>query len=69
MRDSSPEYSTAPQAGAPVPDQSWPIKDGTPIKLPAITPKLSATPGATKWLGPDLGEHNNEVLRGRNAVR
>ncbi len=36
--------------------------DGTPIKLPAITPKLSATPGETRWLGPDLGEHNEEVL-------
>jgi len=38
--------------------------DGTPIKLPAITPKLSETPGETKWLGPGLGEHNAEVLRG-----
>lgn len=38
------------------------FKDGTPITLPAITPKLSATPGATKWLGPALGEHNREVL-------
>lgn len=37
--------------------------DGTPIKLPAITPKLSETPGETKWLGPELGEHNAEVLR------
>ncbi|RJF98923.1 CaiB/BaiF CoA transferase family protein [Noviherbaspirillum saxi] len=37
--------------------------DGTPIKLPAITPKLSVTPGETKWLGPQLGEHNTEVLR------
>ena len=36
--------------------------DGTPIKLPAITPKLSATPGETRWLGPDLGQHNAEVL-------
>lgn len=36
--------------------------DGTPIKLPAITPKLSATPGETKWLGPKLGEHTDEVL-------
>ncbi len=36
--------------------------DGTPIKLPAITPKLSATPGQTKWLGPSLGEHNQEIL-------
>jgi crotonobetainyl-CoA:carnitine CoA-transferase CaiB-like acyl-CoA transferase len=39
------------------------FKDGTPIKLPAITPKLSATPGFTKWLGPALGEHNDAVLR------
>jgi formyl-CoA transferase len=36
--------------------------DGTPIKLPAITPKLSATPGETKWLGPELGAHTNEIL-------
>ena len=40
------------------------FKDGTPIKLPAITPKLSVTPGVTKWLGPTLGEHNDEVLGG-----
>jgi formyl-CoA transferase len=39
------------------------FKDGTPIKLPAITPKLSATPGETRWIGPELGEHNNEVLQ------
>ena len=38
--------------------------DGTPIKLPAITPKLSATPGETRWLGPTLGQHNAEVLGG-----
>ena len=37
--------------------------DGTPIKLPAITPKLSETPGETKWLGPALGEHTDEVLK------
>jgi crotonobetainyl-CoA:carnitine CoA-transferase CaiB-like acyl-CoA transferase len=39
------------------------FKDGVPIKMPAITPKLSETPGETKWLGPALGEHNDEVLR------
>jgi formyl-CoA transferase len=39
------------------------FKDGTPVKLPAVTPKLSATPGGTRWLGPELGEHNNEVLQ------
>ena len=39
------------------------FEDGSPIKLPAITPKLSETPGQTAWLGPRLGEHNAEVLR------
>ena len=36
--------------------------DGTPVKLPAASPKLSETPGTTRWLGPQLGEHNEEVL-------
>ncbi|MES2070731.1 MAG: CaiB/BaiF CoA-transferase family protein [Pseudomonadota bacterium] len=36
--------------------------DGSPIKLPAITPKMSETPGQTAWLGPKLGQHNSEVL-------
>lgn len=38
------------------------LADGTLIKLPAVTPKLSATPGGTQWLGPRLGEHTREVL-------
>ncbi|MBC3932788.1 CaiB/BaiF CoA transferase family protein [Undibacterium curvum] len=37
--------------------------DGSPVKLPAITPKLSVTPGATNWLGPQLGQHNEEILQ------
>ncbi|MES2014914.1 MAG: CaiB/BaiF CoA-transferase family protein [Pseudomonadota bacterium] len=36
--------------------------DGTPVKMPAITPKLSVTPGTTRWLGPTLGQHTDEVL-------
>jgi formyl-CoA transferase len=40
------------------------LSDGTPIKLPAVVPKLSATPGGTRWLGPTLGEHTDEVLKG-----
>jgi len=39
------------------------FKDGTSIKLPAVTPKLSETPGATRWIGPELGEHTDEVLK------
>jgi formyl-CoA transferase len=32
-------------------------------RFPGIIPKLSETPGATHWLGPDLGAHNEEVYR------
>jgi formyl-CoA transferase len=28
-----------------------------------VVPKLSATPGGTRSIGPDLGEHTAEVLR------
>ncbi len=38
------------------------FKDGSPIKIPAITPKLSETPGETRWLGPELGEHTEQIL-------
>jgi formyl-CoA transferase len=38
------------------------LEDGTPIKLPGILPKLSDTPGGTRWLGPRLGAHTDEVL-------
>ncbi len=40
------------------------FRDGTPVKLPAVTPKLSETPGGTRWIGPALGEHTDEVLAG-----
>ena len=38
------------------------FSDGQSVKLPAISPKLSATPGETQWLGPKLGEHTEEIL-------
>jgi formyl-CoA transferase len=38
------------------------LADGTTLAVPAVTPKLSATPGQTRWLGPRLGEHTDEVL-------
>jgi formyl-CoA transferase len=51
------------------------------LVLPGIVPKLSASPGRTRWIGPRLGEHTDEVLgslgldaaeiarlRGRGAV-
>jgi len=38
------------------------LPDGTPIELPGVVPKLSQTPGRTRWLGPALGEHSREIL-------
>ncbi len=32
------------------------------VLLPGIVPKLSDTPGTTRWIGPKLGEHTDEVL-------
>ncbi|HEY2628429.1 MAG TPA: CaiB/BaiF CoA-transferase family protein [Usitatibacter sp.] len=34
------------------------------LLLPGIVPKLSETPGSTKWIGPRLGEHTADVLAG-----
>ncbi|WP_186079518.1 CaiB/BaiF CoA transferase family protein [Burkholderia gladioli] len=44
--------------------QRFRLPDGQEIPLPNITPKLSDTPGDTRWLGPALGEHTDEVLGG-----
>ena len=37
--------------------------DGRPLKIPALIPKLSETPGGTSWPGPEVGSHNEEVLK------
>jgi formyl-CoA transferase len=42
--------------------EEWRLPEGTPMKIPAVVPKLSQTPGSTRWLGPALGEHTEEVL-------
>ena len=42
--------------------QEFKLSDGENILLPGIVPKLSESPGETKWLGPKLGEHTEEVL-------
>ena len=38
------------------------LGDNAEVWLPGIVPKLSATPGGTRWVGPRLGEHTAEVL-------
>ncbi len=38
------------------------LGDNEEVWLPGVVPKLSATPGGTKWIGPKLGEHTAKVL-------
>lgn len=38
--------------------------NGKPLKIPAILPKLSGTPGRTDWPGGEVGSHTQEVLEG-----
>jgi formyl-CoA transferase len=52
-----------PQYAAREMIQRFKWHDGSDIDLPNVTPKLSETPGGTRWLGPALGEHTDEVLR------
>ena len=42
---------------------------GEPLVLPAMAPRLGATPGGTAWAGPELGAHNREVLEERLGLR
>ena len=39
------------------------------IKLPAILPKLSATPGSTEWAGGPVGTHTEEILQAAGYSR
>ncbi|MBE2999404.1 CoA transferase [Nocardiopsis sp. HNM0947] len=40
--------------------------DGAPeqVRFPGVVPALPGSPGSVRWLGPDLGEHTEEVLSG-----
>jgi formyl-CoA transferase len=33
------------------------------VTFPGIVPRLEELPGRVRWLGPELGEHTDEVLR------
>jgi formyl-CoA transferase len=37
------------------------LPTGEPLKIPTVAPRLSDTPGGTRWIGPPLGAHNTEV--------
>ncbi len=34
------------------------------LPIPNLVPRLSDTPGRVNWLGPSLGEHNDEIYKG-----
>lgn len=64
---SSPIYSVAdmfadPQFVARQMIEVVRLRDGRPLHIPGIVPKLSLTPGGTDWPGPELGEHTDRVL-------
>ena len=44
--------------------ESHALPDGLEVDFPGVVPKLSASPGRTRWLGPRLGEHTDEILAG-----
>jgi crotonobetainyl-CoA:carnitine CoA-transferase CaiB-like acyl-CoA transferase len=35
--------------------------NGKPLKIPAMVPKFSGTPGRTDWAGPEVGSFNDEI--------
>jgi formyl-CoA transferase len=45
--------------------QRLPVSDGErdlgEIAFPGVVPKISDVPDAIRWLGPDLGAHNDEI--------
>lgn len=38
-------------------------KEAQMTVVPALAPKLSETPGSTRWAGPALGQHTSEILK------
>ena len=63
---SGPIYSVADMVSDPHYQQRGLFEEvqvgGRPLKLPAIRPLLSETPGRTDWPGPEPGAHTREVL-------
>ncbi len=37
--------------------------NGKTLKIPAMVPRMSATPGRTDWAGPEVGAYNDEIYR------
>ncbi|MFB4390403.1 MULTISPECIES: CaiB/BaiF CoA transferase family protein [unclassified Pseudomonas] len=59
---SAADIATDPQFASRGMIEKHTLPDGQSVDLPGIVPKLSATPGSTQWVGPQLGEHTAEIL-------
>lgn len=44
--------------------QNIQMRDGTPLDVPGVIPKLSRTPGSIKTLAPGIGQNTDEILKG-----
>ncbi|MBT8039935.1 MAG: CoA transferase [Xanthomonadales bacterium] len=62
---SGPIYSVADMMGDPHFNARGLFEEvdvnGEPLKVPAMVPKFSDTPGRTEWAGPEVGSFNGEV--------
>ena len=64
--DWAPDADVADAAGAAV--ENGPTGPARGVRkaafaVPAMLPVLSGTPGATRWAGPELGQHTDWILR------
>ncbi|MEM6291066.1 MAG: CaiB/BaiF CoA-transferase family protein [Myxococcota bacterium] len=42
-----------------------PLPGGDMLRVPAVVPKMSRTPPGSRWLGPELGQHNEDIYQKR----
>jgi crotonobetainyl-CoA:carnitine CoA-transferase CaiB-like acyl-CoA transferase len=43
-------------------EKAAPPGGGEEVTVPAMAPMMGGTPGVTRWAGPELGQHTDEVL-------
>jgi formyl-CoA transferase len=44
--------------------ESVELPDGSRLRVPRLVPLLAETPATTRWAGPELGAHNDEIYGG-----
>ena len=55
-------YTPADMAADPHFTARGSLQEVDGLLMPAVTPRLSRTPGGVRWTGPRLGQHTDEVL-------